>query len=74
MITLQSVVANITNKLVTEEQAKEFALHNFAELCCYLKAGFVTHMLLEKDPNYKEKLRARHKACLMVKHGKRNLL
>jgi hypothetical protein len=36
--TLKGTVTNILLKKVTEEQAKQFALDNYGELCAYIRA------------------------------------
>lgn len=37
MKTLTSTVTNILHKRVTEEQAKDYALNHFGELCTYIR-------------------------------------
>ena len=61
-MTLVVAVTNILCRRVTEEEAKDFALNQFGVLNAYLRSIQVTEMLLEKDPNYKDKMNVKMKA------------
>ena len=45
---LVAAVTNILNKKVTEEQAKEFALSNFGELCAHIRARHISYIFNSK--------------------------
>ena len=45
---LVTAVTNILCKKVSEEEAKEFALRNFGELCAYIRAEQVRYLLSQR--------------------------
>lgn len=59
METLIAAVTNILLKPVTEEEAKEFALNNYAQLACYIKAKSFESILNKKETEPIAKYRVR---------------
>jgi hypothetical protein len=51
---LVTMVTNLTNKLVSEEEAKEFALKNFGELCAAIRAEHVRYILSQRREKPKQ--------------------
>lgn len=62
---LKTVVTNILLKRVTEEQAKEYALNHFGELCTYIRQQFMDEYKLFNKEYPKWKLHGKK----LVKRG-----
>jgi hypothetical protein len=59
---LVTAVTNILCKKVSEEEAKEFALKNFGELCAYIRAESVRYILSQrKQPAIDDRKSAKRK-------------
>jgi hypothetical protein len=47
-LNLVAIVTNILFRKVSDEEAKEFALKNFGELCAYIRAEQVRYLLSQR--------------------------
>lgn len=64
---LVTAVTNLKNRLVSEEEAKEFALKNFGELCAYIRAEHVRYLLSQRKQKAKDMRWKERKSKLVVK-------